>query len=169
MVIPEFNEQPAEPEDVNLGTALTDPYQISTQTAFDGSTQELALICWLHEDTAIEDALFEAIRLKAEAYQALNAPAKEESSLPPATEESSASAVPEESSNPTSDESQAPEGSQTPENSQVPNDSQVPSDPVLPTAKEFFVVFKVTAGNMSLAEATTWQGMQVNYNEQKQS
>lgn len=186
MVIPEPSDEPTEPENVNLGTALNGAYQISTQTAFDGSSQELPLICWLSSSTAIEDDIFNALRLKAEEYQAKNAltqkpvappvteesTAVEESTAPPADESSAplmgeSSAVVEESSQ-SAEESSAltPETSQ-PETSQ-PETSQ-PVDPVVPTVNQFYVIFKVTEGDMSLGAALTWQGMLVNYDAQTQS
>lgn len=83
MVIP---TQPEEEPDKNLGTIIDGLYQISTQAEFDGSAKDKALICWVAGSTAIDDTLLEAIRLKAEEYQRLNAeiaPTEE----PAATEE----------------------------------------------------------------------------------
>ena len=142
MVIPDFSEEstPSQPEEVNWGTALTAPYQLSTQTALDGSTQELALICWLSDTTSIEDAILDAIRLTAQEYQAKNAATPEEST------------VPEEDSN-------------------IPGakDEEITPDPEAATTETFYVIFKVTEGNMSLAPTTTWQGLTVHYDLEKQS
>ena len=181
MVIPEPSDKPSEPEDVNLGTALTGAYQISTQTSFDGSSPELSLICWLNDTTTIDDTLFDAIRAKAEEYQAQNAEAQKpaDNSAPesstPATPENSAliseesstapeesSAVPEESSAPISDED-SETGSGNEEN------SVVTPDPVVPKDTSFYVIFKVTEGNRSLAPVITWQGLQLRYDAQDQS
>ena len=64
MVIP---DPPKEPEEnTNLGVALTEPYKISTQSQYDGSSKEKALICWLHSDTAINDDLFRALQQQAQ-------------------------------------------------------------------------------------------------------
>ncbi len=168
MVIPEPSDEPAELENVNLGTALIDPYQISTQTAFDGSSQELALICWLGSDTAIEDAIFDAIRIKAEEYQAKNALAKPPAA--PSAGESSVVAdstvVSENSSVPAIEESSVPSAEES--SSAAPESSQ-PADPIAPAVNQFYVIFKVTEGNMSLAPATTWQGMLVSYDAQTQN
>ena len=71
MVIPSFDEE-EEPEE-NQGTALEGSYQISGNRDYDGSKKELALICWLGQNTQINDALLEAVRQKAEEYQTLNA------------------------------------------------------------------------------------------------
>ena len=70
MVIPNFKE---EDTNQNLGTALKDLYQISTQKEFDGSSQEKALICWVGSSTPIDDTIFEAVRQTAEEYQRRNA------------------------------------------------------------------------------------------------
>ena len=73
MVIPTTTPDDGEEEEEDLGTALKGDYQISTQKTYDGSTQELALICWLSENADIDDALLEAIRQAAEDYQERNA------------------------------------------------------------------------------------------------
>ena len=57
-----------EPEDMGIGLAA--PYQFSAQTAFNGTTEDLAIICWLGSDTKIDEALFQAVYLQAEAYRA---------------------------------------------------------------------------------------------------
>lgn len=170
MVIPEPSDEPTEPEEVNLGTALTGSYQISTQSTFDGSSQELPLICWLSDNTAIEDAIFDALRTKAEEYQAKNAasqkpaaPPAEESSVPAASE-NSAPADNEESSTTAADS----EFSNTDVDSK-PSNPAPDAAPPAPPVKQFYVIFKVTEGNMSLAPVTTWQGMLVHYDSQSQS
>ena len=168
MVIPEPSDEPDKPVDVNLGTALTGTYQISTQSSFDGSSQDLALICWLSDSTAIEDTIFDALRAKAEEYQAKNAAAQKpiapseessaaaaiDNSLPAITEESSATITEESSASTDGEESSAPVAD---------------PDPIAPEVTQFYVIFKVTEGNMSLAPATTWQGMLVHYDTQDQS
>ena len=73
--IPEDSE---EEEDENLGTELKDPYQISSQAEFDGSTKDKALICWLNSSTAVGDGILEALREQAEAFQRENAKAEAE-------------------------------------------------------------------------------------------
>ena len=74
--IPEDSE---EDEDENLGTELKDPYQISSQMEFDGSTKDKALICWLNSSSAVGDGILEALREQAEAFQRENAKAEAES------------------------------------------------------------------------------------------
>ena len=76
MVIPAETE-PEEGEE-NLGAAIGDLYRISTQSAYDGSTKEKALICWLAGNTAIDDSLLETLRQQAEKFQQENARAEAE-------------------------------------------------------------------------------------------
>ena len=131
--------EPDEDEDRNLGTALTDPYQISAQKKFDGSSPEKALICWLNSNNSVDDGVFEAIRSAAEEYQNYNA---EQIPDPPA-------------------DAQA-EGDPT-----DPDNPEQPSDPIEPTEPEpirvdtYYVVFKVTQGNMSLGNRQVWQALKV--------
>lgn len=63
--------EPGEEEE-NLGAAIGDLYQISSQTAYDGSTKEKALICWLAGTTVIDDTLLETLLQKVEEYQRKN-------------------------------------------------------------------------------------------------
>ena len=161
MVIPKPSDK--EEEDVNLGTAINGPYQISTQSAFDGSTQEKALICWIRSDADITDQLLEAVRQKAEEFQKLNAekeePAPEETD-PEATEPITAQSIDyqvqflsEVETEPTEEEpTEAPE---------EPTDPEVPPTEPEPelNVNSFHVVFKVTEGDMSLGQTKVWQGM----------
>ena len=121
MVIPDYNVE--EDTDQNLGTSLSGLYQISTQTEYDGSSQDKALICWVGNSTAIDDTIFEAVRQKAEEYQQYNA----ENAVPDEAEES------DESDDTTEDTS----------------------------VSRYYVVFKVTAQDMSLGNNLVWQGMAV--------
>ena len=82
-------------EDENLGAAINGLYQISTQSAYDGSSKEKALICWIAGTTAIDDNLLETLRQKAEEYQRKNAEAEAE-----ATTETDGEEVPREPAEP---------------------------------------------------------------------
>ena len=73
-----YMPEEGEEEDEELGTQLTTAYQLSSQVEFDGSSQELALICWLNSATAIDDEILEAVRQQAEAFQRENALLAEE-------------------------------------------------------------------------------------------
>ena len=68
--IPEDSE---DDKDENLGTELKDPYQISSQQEFDGSSKSKALICWLNTSTSVGNDILEALRKQAETFQQENA------------------------------------------------------------------------------------------------
>ena len=128
MVIPTVDKE--EETDQNQGTALKGDYQISGNRDYDGSRKELALICWLGQNTPITDALLEELRLKAEEYQTLNAndPAKN----PPSEEEVGDPDVP---------------------------DAEEPAEPVQVKVDKFYVIFKVNKNDMSLGQRLSWTGM----------
>ena len=125
MVIPNTNNNNNDNADKNQGTALSGSYQISTNRDYDGSKKELALICWLGQNTSVGDELLEAIRVKAEEFQRANAndPAKN----PPAEGE----------------------------------DATEPAAPVQVSVDRFYVIFKVTKGDMSLGQRQSWSGLNV--------
>ncbi|MBQ8835160.1 MAG: biotin/lipoyl-binding protein [Oscillospiraceae bacterium] len=184
MVIPQVDEE-AE-EDENLGTALKGNYQISTQKAYDGSTKEKALICWIRSDASLSDDLFEAIRQKAEEFQNANA-RKEASSasavaedtqpqetapaetqaqetVPPETQpqETEPQATEPEETEPqeTQPEESKPEETQ-PEGTEPEQTQPEETEPEYIDVDSFYVVIKATQGNMSLGGRTLWQGMKV--------
>ena len=72
---------PEEQPEVDLGITLLDAHQFSAKKEFNGTAAELALICWLRADTQIDEALFDLVRLQADAYRV------EEVQPEPATEE----------------------------------------------------------------------------------
>ena len=76
MVIPAPSPDP-EP-DPDLGVMLSGDYQISENKEYDGSSQENPLVLWIRDSANLEDAVFEAVRVKAEEYQNANAPAPAE-------------------------------------------------------------------------------------------
>ena len=77
MVIP-TETKPEETE--NLGAHIGEPYQISRQSAYDGSSVEKSLICWIAGTTAIDDNLLEILRQRAEEYQQSNVQTEEANS-----------------------------------------------------------------------------------------
>ena len=192
MVIPKPSEKPE--EDANLGVALTDPYKISTQSKYDGSSKEKALICWIRSDTAIDEGVFRAVLEQAEAFQTINA-AKEESSSSSGSSPENPTEVPTEApteASPTAAPTEAPpteapteappteapteappteaptEAPPTEAPTEAPDEpgdeTEPPEDPTEPEKVEvdkFYVVFKITEGNMSLGTRTLWQGMLV--------
>ena len=128
MVIPTVDKD--EETDKNQGTALKGDYQISGNRDYDGSKKELALICWLGQNTPVNDQLLEALRQKAEEYQTINAndPAKN----PPSEEEVDPSA---------------------------PAGTEGPTEPIQVSVDKFYVIFKVNKNDMSLGQRLSWTGM----------
>ena len=170
MVIP---PQSDEPEDVNLGTALVGDYVVNGPVTNDGSTAETPMICWLRDGKGIDDALFEWLRQKAVELQTKNQPVK-----PPTAGESGGSSEgstpttqPSETTTPTTQPVETTGATtettaattQTTEGTTIPStggqDQTEPAKPV--EVGSFYVVFKVTEGNMSLGYVKTWQGVHV--------
>ena len=146
MVIPTPSPDP-DPEQ-NLGVKLSGTYQISQNKAYDGSSRENPLILWISESANLEDAVFEAVRVKAEEYQNANAPAPTEPADEPAAESET---------EPTDETTTEPATEPTTE------PATVPAEPL--TVNRFCVVVKVTEGDMSLGSTSVWQGMEVSKNQ----
>ena len=179
MVIPKPSDDAD--TDENLGTALTEAYRISTQSKFDGSTPEKALICWLNSSTSITDDVLADLLRQAEEFQTKNAenssgsssesgelPTGEAPTDPPATEppatEPPATEPP--ATEPPATEPPATEPPATEPPATEPPATEPPAtEPEPIKVTKFYVVFKVTSGNMSLGSRTVWQGVIVNVNE----
>jgi multidrug efflux pump subunit AcrA (membrane-fusion protein) len=152
MVIPQPPENPG--EDVDMGELLTEPYKLSHNTDFDGSSQEKSMICWLHSAAAVDNSILDALYQNAIAYQTINAEKE------PEVEET----TPEEPVEPQEESTEAPSDSSEPT---VPTD---PAEPTVPTEPEeievtsFYVVFKVTEDNYALSIKNAWQGIYVTRN-----
>ena len=129
MVIPTVDKDET---DKNLGTKLQGDYRISGNRNYDGSKKDLAMICWLGQNTPVDSELLEALRAKAEEYQTINAndPAKN----PPPEKEDTETDEPE------------PEG---------------PTEPIQVSVNQFYVIFKVNKDNMSLGQRLSWTGLMV--------
>ncbi len=142
MKIPTFTGG-SDDSDKDTGEKLEGAYRISENPQFDGSTKELALICWLNSAASIDDNVFEAIRIKAEAYYNYNNGIGNEAS--------SVSAEPSEpevtESVPTEDQGTEPGTEET--------------EPPAPFPNEYYAVIKVTDGNTELGNRQTWQGIHV--------
>ena len=151
MVIPQFTDKDEETEE-DLGDALSENYKISTNTDYDGSSQEKALICWVNSAASIDDTLLEALRQKAGEYQTLNAEKEDREA---------SSASPEDPSDPSEDPSDPSEDPSEP--SEDPSEPSTPSEPEKQPIDpdRYYVVFKVTEGNRELGARLTWQGLQV--------
>ena len=151
MVIPKFEEE--EDEDKNLGSALTGSYKISQQKSYDGSSPEKALICWLNSGAAIDDALFEAIREKAEEYQNDNAaktPSSASAFFPDFWPDGDAP-----------DETQPEETQPVETKPQETQPGETEPEHEHFDVNSYYVVIKVTQGNMSLGNRLIWQGLKV--------
>ena len=188
MVIPQPSDKPDGEE--NLGELLTEAYKISHDTDFDGSSQEKALICWLHTGSAVDDGVLDALILKAIEYQTVNAEKKAEEETPsepsnpseplpeetaaPGEEPSDPTEVPEETGEPTPEpteplpEETAAPGEEPSDPAEVPEETGEPTpestEPEGPGEVEvngFYVVFKVTENNYALGVKSSWQGIYV--------
>lgn len=162
MVIPVVDES----EDKNLGTALKGNYQISQNRNYDGSKKNLALICWISEGQAVTDELLEELRVKAEEFQTINA-------NDPAKQPSSASALPgilggggdssgegDAGGDDGTGDGNTGGGEAPPEGGGEGTPDE--NEPVEVNVTRFYVIFKVTKGNMSLGQRLAWTGMIVN-------
>ena len=137
-MVPE--SKPETTPEVNLGEELLEHYKIFGDREHNGNTTERALICWTKDLTSIDNLMLEELRLKSEELQTpVVTPSPKPTDVP----------VPSESPVP----SETPEPSETP----VPSPTPTPAFAV----KEYFVVFKVTEGNMSLGTTLLWQGLHV--------
>lgn len=149
MVIPTFDYSDA--EDGSSGVMLTDAYRVSVQKEYDGSSGELSLICWIRDDTSVDDGLLEALRKVAQEYQNYNAemnpPEPEEGTgeEPGGSEESGTDEAPHTEGETGESESGSESGG-----------GYVPFD-----VYSYYVIFKVTSGNMSLGSRMIWQGLKV--------
>ena len=188
MVIPQPSDDSE--EDVDLGELLTDPYKLSHDSDFDGSSAEKALICWLHSGSSVDDSILDALLLKAIEYQTINAEKEAEEDIPsspspmpedettaPTEEPTEATDAPSEPTETPSEPTETPseptetpsEPTETPsEPTEAPTDpsepSEEPTEPSQPEEVEverFYVVFKVTENNYALGAKTAWQGIYV--------
>ena len=169
--------------DPNAGTKLTGSYQLSTNSDYDGSTAEKALICWLSTAAAVDDTILEAARQKAEEYQNKNYvpdPTEEPTeSIPdttestPSTTESTPSTT---ESTPSTTESTPSTTESTPDTTENTPDAtenttggenssasaaENPDEKPTIAVNNYYMVFKVTEGNMSLGSRLFWQGLHI--------
>ncbi len=138
MVIPPPSDN--DTSDTNKGEKLEGPYKLFYNREYDGSSTELAMICWLNSASSVDDALLEALRLQAEDIQNKNA--EEEAAMPDAEE---------------ADGSEAPE------------DETLPGPPAYTPfhVNHYYAIIKVTDGNAELGNRVTWQGIRVTRKEGK--
>lgn len=158
MVIPDFSAGGSD-QDSNQGAALGAAYRISSVSRYDGSTKELALICWLGSTTTIDDALLENLRLQAESFQNANAQKQPSSAsaLPADADGAGTEGTTEGTTEATDATDASSETTQSTEGTQP-----VEPPPYVPfEVNQFYVIFKVTAGDMSLGTRLIWQGVKV--------
>lgn len=179
--------RPTEPEepDENQGTALRGDFQISEQKKYDGSTQELALICWLRGDKAVDNTVLEAILAQAEKLQNADRPAPTEPTETDPTTEPSTEPTSDPTTEPTTEPVTDPTTEPTTEPTTAPteatstepdtgggdeNSNPTPSSRPTPAEEEpdgpvevndCYVIIKVTQNNMSLTSPVVWQGLHV--------
>lgn len=166
MVIPTPDEEPG--EETDKGMMLSGSHQISQNKVYDGSSAEKALILWLSDSVNLDSALFEDARVKAEEYQQANAPVPTD----PPTEATEPSTEAIEHTEETAEHStEATESTEetTEPSTEATDPTEEPAipptePPVELTVEKFFMVVKVTEGNMSLGGNTVWQGMEVTKN-----
>lgn len=176
MVIPAAPAEPENPEESNQGDSLQVKYLVISQGSSDGSTQDRAIICWLNNTASINDSLLEELRSTAQKLQEKNnmppsnptegtEPPTEPAETPEETPDpaTAPTETPEETPDPTTAPIETPE--ETPDPPEEPADPSEPTEPQLPEVKHFYVVFKVTEGNLSLGQKTTWQGLYVSRSE----
>ena len=155
MVIPDYSKDDS--SDENQGTKLDSAYRISQVKQYDGSSKDLSIICWIAGSTAIDDALLEEIRLAAEEYQNYNAEKAAEASFAVSQTEGEQPDTPDESDPGDPGDATDPTGETPGGETQEPT-----KPPYVPfEVNSFYVIFKVTSGDMSLGNRITWQGLKV--------
>lgn len=220
---PSFDE-PSIDEDINTGSMLMEAYRISDNPEYNGSSQELALICWLQDTTNIDNGVLEAIRQRAEELQNMTVDPTEPETTEETTEETTGETTEEtieETTQETVGEIIEEPGDEILEepDEEVPGEpgEEVPEEPGEEITEEpageitedttqtttedttetiveevsqedtqtqaemsqasdfpeeggdegyisvdsYYVIFKITQGNMSLGQRTVWQGAHV--------
>ncbi|MBD9116483.1 MAG: biotin/lipoyl-binding protein [Clostridiales bacterium] len=164
----------SEDDDSGKGVKLSGSYQLSTNSDYDGSMAEKALICWLNTAAAVDNGILEAARQKAEEYQNKNyVPDPTEEPTVETTEETtetttetteSPSEKPSETPNPPENPGEGSSG-ENPGGEDGENSSasavEDPDDKPVISVSDYYMVFKVTEGNMSLGNRLTWQGLHI--------
>lgn len=144
---------------------------------YDGSSANMAIICWMQPGTVVTNNLLNAAAQRAlELQQANIQNGQSQASDFPENEEipENNEVIPENEGAPENEENPENEGEQNePENdpelpdSNEPEDDEpsgpvIPDDPELPEIlNDFYVVFKSTSDNYSRGSKTVWQGMHI--------
>ena len=194
-MVPMVPPSPTTPPAPDYGNTISGDYEISADAQFNGSSKDTAMICWLKDSTNISDSLLHLLHQTSAEFRRIEvtpAPSvtpeasvtpevtetPEPSATPEVTETPEPSVTPEISETPepsvTPEVTKTPEPSVTPEVTETPEPSATTEPQPSPTAtpsptgstKEFYVVFKVTEGNMQLGTPTLWQGFHVRADQQ---
>lgn len=152
----------------NLGVALKDSCKIYAGATYHGGAPESAMICWLQNDTVVNDDLLETLRQKSAQYRTARTVSAasaeevvEEITEEIVEEEDWEEETPEEPED-IPDEPEPPEEPEEPPQEPDDGETDIPELPgVEDSLDSYYVVFKVTAGNMSLGAQEVWQGVQV--------
>ena len=165
MEVPQYTPVETQP---NLGSALDGEYQLSQDKSYDGSSKEHALILWIHDQKNVDDAVFEAARAWAEACQEANAATAPTEAPTPAPTEAPTEPSVDETTEPSTEESTEPSTEATTEPStdattEPSTDATTPPTQTQPdlNVEKFYMVMKITDGNMSLGDTLVFQGMEV--------
>lgn len=194
MVIPTPTEPSPTDPNTDLGLPLAGTYQVTGPQKNDGSSLETPLICWLANEGSIDNTLLAALREKASELQTKNlaqtqptqpaptvqptggetVPPTAEGTVPPTTGETEPSTTGEtvppttgETEPPTAEETEPPTTGETDPSTggeTVPPTQPEPTEPAKVEVNDFYVIFKVTEGDMSKGTITTWQGLRVIHN-----
>ena len=158
MVIPETT--PEEPE-IDYGDPLSGAYQISTNSAFDGSSRETALICWLGKDTQMDTALLDHLLETVNTYRGIELPTEPE--FPTDSTEPTEGTEPTEPTG--TDPTEPTEGADPtePTGTDPTEEATEPTEAPVSIKTQFYVVIKVTEGDTSAGPVLTWQGLSVTH------
>ena len=163
MEIPEPSDDPIEED---LGEPIVERLYPSEndvlgRVSYDGTTAQKAIIFWIRGTTPINDTFFKAAEEHAAKLQELNVPEETE---PQETEpqETEPQETESQETEPQETESQETEPQET-----EPEQSSASAADVstLPDGTSFYVVVKVSAGDMTLGEKKVWQCLKITKKE----
>ena len=149
MVIPEVSDDTGN-ETVDLGRAIRGDYEISSNKAYDGSSADKALICWIKSEKSVDHSLLRELQVQAAELQSMNAPAAPDTPDTPDTPD-----------DPGDSGDDGGDGGDTPPEEEIIEEEPVAASSSGSESGTFYVVFKVTAGNMSLGDKKVWQCLAV--------
>ena len=159
MEIPEPSDDPI---DEDLGEPIVERLypgenDVLGRVSYDGTTAQKAIIFWIRGTTPINDTFFKAAEEHAAKLQELNVPEETE---PQETEpqETEPQETESQETEPQETESQETEPQETEPEQSSASAADVPT---LPDGTSFYVVVKVSAGDMTLGEKKVWQCLKI--------